>query len=102
MVVLHLLFAGIWTMVWQWGIGIGLVLLCGAGAFFSPIYKKDFIYAGLIVGVALFFMSLGIAQEKAHCTAQSTVIVNTVDKIVKQTSTPQSRATKDKFDDPNN
>lgn len=102
MLAVHLLFAGIWDMVWQWGIGIGLLILCIVGAFVSPMFKKDFIYAGLIVVVALFFMSLGVAQEKSHCTAQAQVIVTTVDKVVKNTATVKSHAQKDKFDDPRN
>jgi hypothetical protein len=102
MLAIHLLLAGMWEMVWQWGIGVGLLILCLAGAFFSPLFKKDFLYAALIIVVALFFMSLGVAQERSHCTAQNQVIVTTVTKVVKATTTPKAKAAKDKFDDPNN
>lgn len=98
---LQLLFAGMWSMIWQWGLGIGLVILCGVGAWFSPVYKKDFIYAGMIILLALFFEGVGIAQERSHCTAKSEVIVTTVDKVVKSTETPASKQQRDKYDDPN-
>jgi hypothetical protein len=91
-----------WDMIWQWGLGIGLIILCLVLAYFSPLYKKDFIWAAAIIIMALLFEGIGIAQEKSHCVAQQQVIVDTVTKVVHSTTTPKSQQQKDKYDEPNN
>ena len=95
---IDLFFGGLWSMVWHWGIGIGLViLLCGA-AFLSPVFKKDFLYAAGIVVVALFFEGVGIHDERARVAAQEKLINEKVTTVVQGTTTPSSRADKDPYD----
>jgi ABC-type siderophore export system fused ATPase/permease subunit len=91
-------FAGIWAMVWKWGIGIGLVICLCALAYFSPLYKKDFLYAAFIVVVALFFMAVGIRDERARVAAQEKALVNQVDNVVAGTKTAKSRSARDPYD----
>jgi hypothetical protein len=95
---IDLFFAGVWSMVWHWGIGIGLIILLCAAAWFSPVFKKDFLYAALIVFVALFFEAVGIKDERARVTAQEVIINQKVDDVVKSTETPASRTERDPYD----
>jgi hypothetical protein len=95
---MSLLLAGAWSMVWHWGVGVGLIIVFCAAAWFSPVFKKDFLYAALLVFVALFFESVGIRDERARVVAQEQVINNKVDDVVKGTQTPASRAAPDPYD----
>ena len=98
--VVELFFAGIWTMVWHWGLGIGLIILFLAGAYFSPIGKKDFLYLALAVVIALVFEAVGIHDEKVHRDAQGKVITTAVSKTVAKTHTEKAKTRKDRWDSP--
>ena len=64
------LFASTWNLVWHFGVGVGLLILCLAGAFFSPIGKSSFlIAAGAIVG-AMALYAYGINNERQNCDAR--------------------------------
>lgn len=102
MLTLKLLFAGLWPLVWHWGVGAGLIILCGVGAYFSPLYKKDFIYAAIIVAIALFFEAVGIHDEQGRVAAQQATLNNAVNSIVEGTETPAAKGKRDKYDSPNN
>lgn len=82
--IVQLFFAGIWSMVWHWGVGIGLVVLLLAAAYFSPILKKFFLAMALGVVLVLVGETIGIHDEKAHRDAEGVVIdkdvANAVDK----------------------
>lgn len=95
---IQLFFAGMWDMVWHYGLGIGLIILCVAGAFFSPLFKKDFLYAAVVIAVAMAFETMGVREEKVHCDAQQAVIEKTVTKVVAKTATPKAKTQKDKWD----
>lgn len=95
-----LYFAGLWTMVWHFGLGAGLIILCLAGAWFSPVFKSDFIYAALVVAFAMFFEYVGVHMEKVHRDAQGQVITSSVDKTVAKTETPAAKKQKDRWDNP--
>ena len=94
----ELFFAGIWTMVWHWGIGIGLIVLFLAAAYFSPIGKKDLVYCAVIVVVFLVAEAVGIHDEKVHRDAQDKVITTAVSKAVAKTQTEKAKARKDRWD----
>lgn len=95
---IEMAFAGVWSMVWHWGVGIGLIICLCALAYLLPVYQKDFLYAALLVVVALVFMSIGIRDERTRVAAQQRVLINQVDKVVKGTRTPSSRAARDPYD----
>jgi hypothetical protein len=64
------LFESTWNLVWHFGVGVGLLILCLAGAFFSPIGKSSFlIAAGAIVG-AMALYAYGINNERQNCDAR--------------------------------
>jgi hypothetical protein len=60
----------IWSEVWQWGLGVGLIILCLALAYFSPFDKKYFILAAAIIAAALFIFARGQLVEKTVCDAK--------------------------------
>ena len=68
--VTHDLAASIWTLVWHWGTGVGAIVLLLAAAFFSPFCKKDFVYAAVIVAVALFIYGYGTVDASRLCDAR--------------------------------
>lgn len=96
----QLFFAGIWGIVWHWGLGVGGIILCLAAAYFSPIGKKDFLYIALCIVVALVFEAIGIHDEKVHRDAQEQVISKKVSGVVAKTQTSQAAKRKDKWDNP--
>lgn len=98
--IVEIWFAGLWTMVWHFGLGIGLFILCIAGAVYSPLFKKDFLYAAVVVLVALFFEAVGVHMEKVRRDAQAAVIDKAVDTTVDKTETPQAKRSKDRWDNP--
>ena len=99
---IDLFFGGLWSMVWHWGIGIGLViLLCGA-AWFSPVFKKDFVYCAILVAVCLAYGTLLVQDEKKHEQAQQQLLIKKVHTVVQHTKTPQARAEKDRYDNKKN
>ena len=68
--VTHDLATSIWTLVWHWGTGVGAIILLLAAAFFSPFCKKDFVYAAVIVAVALFIYGYGTVDASRLCDAR--------------------------------
>ncbi len=96
--VVELFFAGIWGMVFHWGLGIGLIVLFLAAAYFSPIGKKDLIYCATIIAVFLVAEAVGIHDEKVHRDAQDKVITTAVSKTVSKTQTEKAKTRKDKWD----
>lgn len=57
---IELFFAGVWAEVWRFGIGLGLIIVFLAAAYFSPILKKDFVYAAVVVAVLLASFTYGV------------------------------------------
>ena len=64
------LFDTTWALVWHYGVGVGLLILCLAGAFFSPIGKSSFLIAAGAIAGALAIYSYGISGEKQNCDAR--------------------------------
>jgi hypothetical protein len=64
----------VWTSIWHWGLGIGVIILCIAGAFLSPVGKQGF--AGAAFAAFLLLVAFGIGQkdEKAICEARVKVL----------------------------
>lgn len=93
-----LLFAGSWSLIWHWGVGVGLIVLCLLGAWFTtaiPIIgpyltgaRKDFLWAAFGIAVFLGGNLMGVHDEKAKCEAKSIVIEHVVEKAVEQ-ATPR-------------
>jgi hypothetical protein len=93
-------FAGVWSLVWHWGLGIGLVILCLFMAWFSPLWKKDFLWAAVVVVMALVFEAVGVHDEAVICNARTVVVEKQVHKVVVGTKNPKAKQKKDPFDNP--
>ena len=97
--VVELFFAGIWGMVFHWGLGIGLIVLFLAAAYFSPIGKKDLIYCAVIVAVFLVAEAVGIHDEKVHRDAQDKVISQPrYRRLSRRPQTEKAKKRKDRWD----
>lgn len=95
---LHLFFAGLGPMFRDFSIGSGLIALAVLGALYSPIARKDFIYAALIVGTALLLEARGIRLEHNRVAAQEQAVQVNVDNAVEKSNTPAAKASRDPWD----
>lgn len=94
------LFAGAWSLIWHWGVGVGLIGLCLAGAWFTPpwlpfIQKKDFLWAAAAIAIFMGGQWLGVHDERKIWLAREAKTEQTVDDAV-----ANSKGKKDRFDDP--
>lgn len=104
--------AGVWSEVWHWGTGIGLIVLCLAGAYFTtaiPLIgpylthaRKDLLWAAFGIGVFMAGQALGEHDANRRNAAKQKVVEQHVDSVVQKTTTPRYRKMKDRWDNPEN
>lgn len=63
-------FAGLWPLVWHFGLAGILISGFLAAAYFSPIFKKDFIWAAVVVAVFSVAVSIGVSLGEKRIQAQ--------------------------------
>jgi hypothetical protein len=81
---LEYVFAGLWAEIWRFGLGFGLMILCFAGAYFSPIWKKDFLWAGIVIAVFMVAFTTGVVVGERHIRMQwAAATVYTIDNANK-------------------
>ena len=107
---IDMFFAGIWPMVWHWGIGIGLIILILLAEVFTSVipvlgpllmpFRRDMLWAAGAIAVFLFAQGIGIKDEAARCIARQVKIENRIDSVVKETTTPRALIKPDPYDDP--
>jgi len=97
-------FAGLWTLVWHFGVGIGVMILLGVGAYLAPTPKLKLLCIGaaVFVGALLLGEGIGVNMEKSHVVAQQKQTDTYVDKTVKSTTTPASRNKPDPWNSKDN
>ena len=97
-------FAGLWTLVWHFGVGIGIMILLSVGAFYAPTPKLKLLCVGALVfvGALLLGEGIGVNMEHSHMVAQQKQTDTFVDKKVKSTTTPASRRQPDPWDSKDN
>ena len=95
---IELSLAGLWPTLWHFGLGSSLVIGLMAAAYFSPVFKKDFFYAALIVGAFMVAEDIGIHDANKITTAKEKIVTTQVDKAVKKSETPKARHAKDPWD----
>lgn len=95
-------FAGLWSLVWHFGIGIGVIILLCAAAYFSPLGKKWFIIAAVVVAAFVAGEGFGVNLEKRHTDAQAATVTKYVKKVVTGTQTKKSRASTDPWNQKTN
>jgi hypothetical protein len=62
--------AGLWPLIWHFGIGGGLLLACAAGWYFSPIHRVDFIWGAVVIIVVMVSTSIGVSLGEKRKQAQ--------------------------------
>lgn len=62
--------AGLWPLIWHFGIGVGLLILCGAGFYFSPIHRTDFLWAALVIAAVMAATAFGVRLGEKQVYAQ--------------------------------
>ena len=75
MFALHMATAGLGALVLAYGlVTVGIIGLLAA-AYFSPILKKDFLYAAACLFISASVFTVGVHDEKVRCIAQNKVAV---------------------------
>lgn len=92
-------FAGLWSMIWHFGVGIALVILLVAAGYFIPVVFTKlkilcYVLAAFIVAV-LVGEVVGVQMERSHTAAQTATTNAYVKKTVKGTTTRKARGAKD-------
>lgn len=90
--------AGAWSLILHQGLGAVLFISFLAAAYFSPVFKKDFFYAALIVAAFMLAEDIGIHDANKITTAKEKIVTTQVDKAVKKSETPKARHAKDPWD----
>ncbi len=99
---LHSFFAGTWDLIWHQGLGIELIICFLLAAYFSPIWRRDFFYAAIIVGVFLLAEDIGIHDEAKHVAAQEQVVDKKITSVVKKAKSSKVQKSNDPWNSPSN
>ena len=99
---LQVLVAGLWTIFWPGMIATVIVVLLLALAYFSPLGKRYFVEAAIVVAIGLGVYNYGLYKADQRCRAQNiaaTKVINkVVNKAVKHTRTKRAIASPDPWD----
>lgn len=96
MFAIKLFLAGLWPLVWHWGIPVAIIILCLAAevvigwlASSVPFVEKwlkplqlDLLWVALAAGIYLYAFSSGIQVENARTKAQSAAVTHQIDRVV--------------------
>ena len=63
-------FAGLWALLWHFGILGVLAIGCFAAAYFSPVFKKDFLWAGVVFIAIIVTLATGVSLGERRIQAQ--------------------------------
>ena len=70
----------LWSEIWKFGLGTGVIIVALAAAYFSPIGKQFFLAVAACAFVGLVIFGAGIRQEKATCAAQKVLFLKQLHK----------------------
>lgn len=89
----------LWPFIEHAGGASALILALLAAAYFSPVFKVDFLWAAAVVAALLFAYSIGVRDEHRKWDARTAVITQQVhDAVVKA----HKLGKKDPYDAPRN
>lgn len=63
-------FAGLWALLWHFGLLGVLAIACFAAAYFSPVFKKDFLWAGIAFVAIFVTLAIGVTLGEKRVQAQ--------------------------------
>lgn len=81
--------AGIWPTIGYFSAGTGLLAALLAAAWFSPVFKKEFLWGAGVVGAFLFAFGFGVVTGEKRVRAQWTA---SIQETVKQGNKARKRA----------
>lgn len=67
---IHIAAAGLWPLVWKFGIGGAIIIGLFAAAWFSPVWKAHFLWGAALVGAIMIAFSTGVKDGSARVQAQ--------------------------------
>lgn len=67
---IHIATAGLWPLVWKFGIGGAFIIGLLAAAWFSPVWKTHFLWGAALVGAIIVTFSIGVKDGSARVKAQ--------------------------------
>lgn len=63
-------FAGIWPLLWYFGVGGVIVIGCLAAAWFSPVFKSHFLWAAAVMAAVMVTFTIGVFEGEKRIQAQ--------------------------------
>ena len=84
--------AGVWPMIGTFGTGTAILAGLLAAAWFSPVFKKEFLWGAAGVGGGLFLLATGVAIGEKRVRAQWQA---SVEATIKQGEKARTRAVRD-------
>lgn len=94
--------AGLWAEIWKWGLGVALIILFLAAAYFIPIGKRYFVEAAVIVAVAMFVYTKGVYDQHLRCAAQQKIVYRQVTAAVTYAKSRRALHARDPYNSPRN
>jgi hypothetical protein len=98
--------AGLWTLVWHYGIGVGVCICALAWAWFVPIFKKTALWVALGSLIITLSYGIGVSNGSARTQAQWDAAVQSTLAANKQALSDAERdianGVRDKRDRPDN
>lgn len=88
--------AGLWTLVWHYGIGVGICICALAWAWFVPVFKKTALWVALGSLIITLSYGIGVSNGSARVKAQWDAAVAA---SIEQSKTARSDAERDVSDD---
>lgn len=72
-------FAGLWALLWHFG-AIGFAaILCFVGSYFSPVFKKELLWSGIVCVAVIVTLAVGVNlgenRVRAQCDAEKKLAV---------------------------
>lgn len=77
-------FSGVWPFIAHAGTGGILIAGLLAAAYFSPVFKTDFLWAAGVVAVLMFAYGVGVHDESNRRDEREKALVTTVHDAVKR------------------
>src|SRR5208282_1685970 len=75
-------FAGLWAAYWPVLAGTALVVGLLACAYFSPLGKRYFVEAAIVIIIGLSVYQYGLHQADERCRAQNIAATKVINKVV--------------------
>jgi hypothetical protein len=96
MFAIKLFFAGLWPLVWHWGIPVGIIIIClvaevaiatlaatspWVAKWLVPL-QKDLLWVAVVAGFFLFAFADGVRVEHTRTVAQGNALTRQIGRVV--------------------